>query len=115
MGDIKLAAAIGSLFGPPLASLAMMVSMFIGGLMALTYAVRENDLLRSILPRFPLRRKAGLKKPPERLEVHTEDVECATLPYGVAIALGTLLSLLVCQWTGFDNWLFFLRIAAATR
>ena len=33
--------------------------------------------------------------------------------YGVAIALGTLLSLVVCLWTGTENWYFWFVTVAA--
>lgn len=41
MGDLKLAAAVGALMGPILGTAAMLLSMIVGGFVALGWAMRE--------------------------------------------------------------------------
>jgi Flp pilus assembly protein protease CpaA len=105
MGDLKLGAALGALLGPALGTLAMLLSMAAGGIVAIVWMLREwgmfgHGWVSSRVGRlFPNRRRG--------VEVaETKDVSGVTIPYGVALAIGTLLTLVVCLCTGKRNWLF---------
>ena len=104
MGDLKLAAAVGALLGPILGTAAMLLSMIVGGVVALGWAMREwgmfgHGRLSDIVGRLY---SFGRKTAPEP----GQDVASATIPYGVALAVGTLITLAACQWTGSEPWLF---------
>jgi len=100
MGDIKLAAAIGALVGPPLAVVAMLMSMIAGGVVALIWMSKEwgmfghGWLSAGIGKMMPARPKAVGGEPGN-----------ITIPYGLALALGTLMTLAVCLITGNNKWL----------
>jgi Flp pilus assembly protein protease CpaA len=79
MGDIKLAAALGALLGPSLGTVAMLLSMIAGGVVAFTSSLGEKAVAR-------------------------KDVSEVAIPYGLALAIGTLLTLVVCLWTGKEHW-----------
>jgi Flp pilus assembly protein protease CpaA len=68
MGDLKLAAGVGAWIGPSQFWLAFIVTAIVGGILAVTYAVRY---------RSPGRR---LDRTPQ------------SIPYAPAIAIGTLFS-----------------------
>lgn len=100
MGDIKLSIAIGALVGPPLAVASMLMSMIAGGVVALIWMSREwgmfghgwfNSGIGKLLPRRP--------------EAVGGDAGSITIPYGLALAVGTLATLAVCLWTGMNKWL----------
>ena len=95
-GDIKLAAALGALLGPSLGTLAMLLSMIAGGFLAMGWMLKEWGFFGHGLFRRRDREGQASGKP----------VGSLTIPYGVAIALGTLLTLVVCLWTGIENWYF---------
>jgi prepilin peptidase CpaA len=94
MGDVKLCAAIGAWIGPGQLGLALVMTGFAGGVMALGWAVcggflRESlegagDLIFSI-------RKRGFR--PHDTLVLT-NASTRRMPYAPAIAIGTILSFL---------------------
>jgi prepilin peptidase CpaA len=94
-GDVKLMATIGFFVGPAEAFHIAMLAWCAGGLMALLLVLRHGRLraalanTRALLRPF-LMRAAGLQaaaEPPAGASV-------GSMPYGVAIALGTLVVLL---------------------
>jgi len=112
MGDLKLAAAVGAFLGPVLGTVAMLLSMIVGGFLALGWVMREwgmfgHGRISSFVGRVY---SFGRKTAPNP----DEDVSRATIPYGVALAIGTLLTLVVCQWTGSESWFLCSVIGAAT-
>ena len=92
MGDLKLLAAVGAWIGPSQLGLAMVVTAVTGGLLAVVYAWRRRSLDRclqgagDLILDFPNR---GLR--PHRT-LTLENPEAVRMPYGVAIAFGTIFS-----------------------
>src|SRR5262245_46646070 len=104
MGDIKLAAAVGSLLGPRLSLTAMLLAAAAGGLVALCGQLRAGTPIASTLSVFlvgvpGLKRWAGAAPQPDAPPA------VATIPYAVAIAAGSLLALTVFWCTGDEGWL----------
>jgi prepilin peptidase CpaA len=114
MGDLKLAAAIGAIVGPILAVAAMLLTTVMGGVLAIVCLLRPGGLYRQFIGTlfigFPFRNK---KSTTENPPVENESTVDATMPYGIAIGMGSILTLAVCWWTGNENWfLSFVGIGA---
>jgi prepilin peptidase CpaA len=112
MGDVKLAMAIGAILGPVLAAVAMLVTTLVGGIMAAAIMTANGRGLAPLLTvlsiGLPFSRKTGAKRPAG------DGRAPLTMPYGVAIGLGSLITLAVCWWTGQDTWfLSFVGIAGS--
>ncbi|UTW04567.1 prepilin peptidase [Amphritea atlantica] len=92
-GDVKLMAAVGSLLGPQLATLAAGLSLIAGCLLALALVLLKGDLPNlfkryyRILKTFCLTRQLIYEKP------HPGDAAALRFPYALAIMAGTLLAL----------------------
>jgi prepilin peptidase CpaA len=103
MGDIKLAAALGSILGPPLGAVAMLASAIAGGILAALWIligeIREGSL--GIL--FGRHSRGGDEEVPGKLGAGTKG---KTIPYGVALSVGTLVTLAAYWWTGAKLWFF---------
>jgi len=113
MGDIKLAAALGALLGPSLGTLAMLLSMIMGGVVALVWMMNAwGGMGHGRLARGTGRLLSKKRSTPAATQ-EPYNLGALTFPYGVAIALGTLLSLVVCLWTGTENWYFWFVTVAA--
>lgn len=86
-GDLKLMLAVGALQGPPLSSAFMFQAIYntalVGAFMALGVLIWKGQLLRGIGSSF-----RWIVKPKSR-----PGQEMGSLPYGVAIALGSLWTL----------------------
>jgi len=111
MGDLKLAMAVGAILGPAAAVAAMFFSVLAGGFVAIFYMLLPGGFLNQFLGIFliglPFRKK-GTQSPEKRSKpaVHT-------MPYGLAIGCGSLITLAVCWWTGNETWFFSLVGIAA--
>jgi prepilin peptidase CpaA len=101
MGDIKLAIALGALLGPILGAVAMVLSMIAGAGVALFWMAKEWGMfghgrvhsgITAVLGR---NRKGGAAE---------GGVSKLAVPYGLAIAIGTLFTLVVSLWTGKQDW-----------
>lgn len=93
-GDVKLMGAVGAFLGPSLALQAMVTSVLVGGLIAVLMVVWAGQSRAAA--RFLVTTVGKVVFPhlePEGLEVRR------TVPFGVAICLGTLL-VLVAGWLG---------------
>ena len=104
MGDLKLAAAIGAIVGPMLAVVTMLVTAIVGGVLAIAMMMRPGGQLHGIVRLFSIgipflghNERETYKTPAARNTV-------ATMPYGVAIGVGSILTLAVCWWTGNHSW-----------
>ena len=105
MGDIKLAGALGALLGPVPGAIAMLLSMMVGGVVAMVWMLKEWGMFgRGWVSTLVGWLYPSLRNRDETVE--KKDVSGVTIPYGVALAIGTLLTLVVCQWTGKENWFF---------
>jgi prepilin peptidase CpaA len=93
-GDVKLMATVGAFVGPAAALNIAVLSWCAGGAMALLILARRGRLRRAwanavALLRPWLQRAAGLPAPAAVLS----EGSVGTMPYGVAIALGTVAAL----------------------
>ena len=93
-GDVKLMAMAGAFSGPALAADICLATFCIGGVMALCIALAKGRLGEMLahtfaIVRVMLLRMAGMPLVPEPVST----VSIGTMPYGLAIALGTLLML----------------------
>lgn len=91
MGDLKLAAAVGALTGPTVGALAMLLTALAGGLLAIVWMLRPGTAasrnLSPYLVGVPIVGKwysaaPSVEGPLSRM----------TIPYGVAIGIGSLLA-----------------------
>jgi prepilin peptidase CpaA len=100
MGDLKLSIAVGTLLGPLTGSLAMLVSAVAGGLLAIAFVLRPGSAAaQSMSPFFlgvPVLGRAMSAPPTAEPSTAWSAI---TIPYGVAIAVGTLLTLGVIRWS----------------
>ena len=112
MGDLKLAAAVGAILGPALALATMIFTAVAGGILGIAMMLKPGGALRNFISvisiGLPFRKKKGEDEPA------TNDTPAVmTMPYGVAIGAGSLMTLAVYWWTGNENWfLSFVGIAA---
>jgi len=103
MGDLKLAAAIGAIVGPMLAVVTMLITAIAGGILAIVMMMRPGGQLHTMIRILSIgipflgHSEKGTYKTPARNSV-------ATMPYGVAIGVGSILTLALCWWTGSDSW-----------
>jgi prepilin peptidase CpaA len=103
MGDIKLAAAVGAILGPPLTLVAVLLTALAGGLVALAAQLRPGGLLAQMLSTLIIgvpflgrwARKAQRREP---------DPSTLTIPYGVGIAIGSLSTIVVYWCTEHESW-----------
>jgi prepilin peptidase CpaA len=103
MGDIKLAAALGALLGPALGAAAMIVSMIAGAGVAMVWMAKEWGIFGHG------KVKEGITRSLSRRGRRTEggpslNTGGLAIPYGLALAIGTLLTLVVSLWTGTQHW-----------
>jgi prepilin peptidase CpaA len=117
MGDLKLAAAIGAIAGPLTATAMMILATLVGGIQAMVVMLRSNGLFTQLLKTFSIGFSFSRenRKNTDKCEITVEkSPKVLTMPYGVAIGIGSLLTLVVSWWTGKEDWyLSFVRIAAS--
>ena len=94
MGDVKLCAAVGAWIGPAQLGLALVMTGFAGGVMALGWAVCGGFLRESLDGAGELvfgMRKRGLRP---HATLVLANAATRKMPYAPAIAVGTILSFL---------------------
>jgi prepilin peptidase CpaA len=97
-GDVKLMAAIGSLVGPEHAIVVLLATAICGGVMAIVYAVyrgRMGATLRNLGSVLWFHARSGLQAHPE---LNLDNPTALRMPYGLAIATGTLYAFLLAMW-----------------
>jgi prepilin peptidase CpaA len=97
-GDVKLLAAIGSLLGPHDAMVALVATAMAGGLLALVYIfVRHSfgSTFRNVGSVLQFHSRSGVKAHPQ---FNLDNPSALRMPYGLAIATGTLYAFLVTWW-----------------
>jgi prepilin peptidase CpaA len=96
MGDLKLAAAVGAFLGPVGAIAAMLCSAVLGGVLALALLMRRGQLMWEffdlLLLGLPFMKRRKSVDPP------AESSTVVTMPYGVAIGMGSLVTMAVYAW-----------------
>jgi prepilin peptidase CpaA len=98
-GDVKLMAAIGSLVGPRQSVVVLLATAICGGVMAIVYALYRGRMwatLRNVGSVLRFHAWAGLQAHPE---LNLDNPETLRMPYGLAIAAGTLYALLAFWWS----------------
>jgi len=100
MGDLKLAAAVGAFFGPVAAVIAMLASAILGGIIAMAFLMQRGQLLADFFGLFlngiPFRKGKKLQDPSAAAAAPV----AITMPYGVAIGIGSLTTLAGYAWLG---------------
>ncbi len=97
-GDVKLAAAIGSLLGAADAVAMLLATAICGGVLALVYALyrrRVRATLVNVGAALQFHAVAGFQAHPE---LNLDNPVALRMPYGLAIAAGTLYVLLATWW-----------------
>lgn len=98
MGDVKLAMAVGAFVGPTLAVISMLAAAIIGGVLAIALLMRRGQLMSEFFSLCLI----GL--PFVKARKHSAPVDSTpataalTMPYGVAIGIGSLATLVVYTW-----------------
>jgi prepilin peptidase CpaA len=107
MGDVKLAMAVGAVVGPVLGVATMLVSAIAGGVMAVAittaYGRGLAPLIELMLIDIPVVKRLVRNRGDDRNESSPPE-KSLTMPYGVAIGVGTLITLAACWWTGQNAW-----------
>jgi prepilin peptidase CpaA len=97
-GDVKLMAAIGSLVGVGHTGVVLLATAICGGVLAIGYAVygrRVGATLRNVGSVLRFHAWAGLQAHPE---LNLDNPATLRMPYGLAIAAGTLYACLAAWW-----------------
>ena len=109
MGDLKLAGAVGAVVGPIVAVVAMLASAVAGGILAIAWMLRPGGMLAPVASTFliglPFVRGKKAKKDGEEILPDCQlSSKSEHIPYGVAIAVGSVVTLAICWWTGNEEW-----------
>ena len=97
-GDVKLAAAIGSLLGPGDAVVMLLATALSGGVLAIVYTLyrrRMRTTVRNLGAALQFHAWAGVQAHPE---LNLDNPVALRMPYGLAIAAGTLYVFLTMWW-----------------
>ena len=97
-GDLKLLAALGSLAGPRYAISILLASAIVGGVLALVYTAmrgRTRETLTNVGSVMKFHAWGGLQAHPE---INLDNPAALRMPYGLAIAAGTLYTFAVAIW-----------------
>lgn len=89
-GDVKIMAAIGAFIGPKGAVGVLLATAICGGVLAIVYALYRHRMLSTLKNMFSVLRFhawAGVQSHPE---FNLDNPAALRMPYGLAIALGTL-------------------------
>ena len=97
-GDVKLAAALGSIIGPGNAVVMLVATALCGGVLALVYAMcghRIRATVRNLGTVLRFHAWAGMRAHPE---LNLDNPVALRMPYGLAIVAGTLYAFLAVWW-----------------
>ena len=97
-GDVKLLAAIGALTGPRQTTGVLLATAIFGGILAIVYAVSKGRMvstLKNVGSVLRFHATSGMRSHPE---VNLDNPEALRMPYGLAIALGTLYMFTSIWW-----------------
>ena len=97
-GDLKLLAAIGSLVGPHYAVIILLATAIAGGVLALIYVVyrgRMRETFSNVGSVMKFHATGGLQAHPE---LNLDNPDTLRMPYGLAIAAGTLYAFVTTCW-----------------
>ncbi len=97
-GDVKIMAAIGALVGPRQAVDVLLATAICGGVLAIAYALyrrRMISTLKNVGSVLRFHAWAGVQAHPE---LNLDNPATLRMPYGLAIALGTLYAFAAVWW-----------------
>jgi prepilin peptidase CpaA len=97
-GDVKLMAALCAFVGPHDAVGVLLATAIFGGVLGIAYAIyrrRIGSTLRNVGSVLRFHAWAGLQAHPE---LNLDNPSALRMPYGLAIALGTLYTFLAMWW-----------------
>jgi len=97
-GDVKLMAAVGSLLGARAALLVLIATAICGGVMALSYAIcrrRLGTTVRNVGSLLQFHGAHGFQVHPG---LNLDNPQGLRMPYGLAIAAGTLYACVATGW-----------------
>jgi prepilin peptidase CpaA len=97
-GDLKLFAALGAIAGPSYGVRIVLSSAIAGGFMAIVYALYRGRLRTTLVnvgSALKFHAWAGVQAHPE---LNLDNPKALRMPYGLAIATGTLYTFLVTCW-----------------
>ncbi len=97
-GDVKIMGAIGALVGPREVIGVLLATAICGGVLAIVYALYRRQMISTIknvgsVLRFHA--SAGVQTHPE---LNLDNPAALRMPYGLAIALGTLYAFVAIWW-----------------
>jgi prepilin peptidase CpaA len=98
-GDWKLMGAVGAFLGPVLFLFVLLGSIFVSGLMAIVEMMRTRRVKETFHNLFVLVQgffSFGLRANPE---ISLDNPKLLKLPFGVAVAISTLLCFLAARWS----------------
>ena len=97
-GDVKLMGAIGAVVGPSQVTGVLLATAIFGGLLAIVYALyrrRMISTLKNVGSVLRFHAWAGAQAHPE---LNLDNPSALRMPYGLAIALGTLYAFVTVWW-----------------
>ena len=97
-GDVKIMAAIGAFIGPSRAVVVLLATAICGGVLAIVYALYRRRMLSTLKNMGTVLRFhawAGVQSHPE---FNLDNPAALRMPYGLAIALGTLYGFVAILW-----------------
>jgi prepilin peptidase CpaA len=97
-GDVKIMAAIGAFVGPRHAASVLLATAICGGVLAIAYALYQRRMvstLKNVGSVLRFHAWAGVQAHPE---LNLDNPEALRMPYGLAIALGTLYAFTTVWW-----------------
>jgi prepilin peptidase CpaA len=97
-GDWKLMGAMGAILGPVMMLFVLLAAIFFSGIMGVVMMIRAKRVKETLLNVFVLVQgflSFGLRKFPD---ISLNNPDLMKLPFGVAVALGTVLCFLGTLW-----------------
>jgi prepilin peptidase CpaA len=97
-GDVKLLAVIGSFVEPSRAVVVLLATAIFGGVLAIIYAIytrRIGSTVRNVGSVLKFHSSSGMQVHPE---INLDNPSALRMPYGLAIAAGTLYSFVGTWW-----------------
>jgi len=98
-GDVKLLAAIGALAGPRAGFGVLLATAICGGILAILYALYRGQMratLKNLGSVMWFHARSGFRAHPE---LNLDNPATLRMPYGLAIAAGTLYACLTSWWS----------------
>jgi prepilin peptidase CpaA len=97
-GDLKLLAALGSIVGPTYSVTILLATAIAGGVMAIIYAIYRGRLRSTVANVGSVVKHHAVAGLQEHPELNLENPQTLRMPYGLAVAAGTLYTFVVTCW-----------------